>query len=60
MPKGWQAKKPPSSCKVAALITRVLGAARPCRRAAMLGVSPRASCSWRGPPPTSPTTTSPV
>ncbi len=32
---------------MAALITRVLGAARPCRRAARLGVSPRANCSCR-------------
>ena len=47
MPNGWQAKKPPRSCKVAALITSVLGAASPCRRAARLGVSPRASCSCR-------------
>src|SRR5262249_39819303 len=44
-PNAWQAKKPPSSGKVAALITRVLGAARLCRRAARLGVSPRANCS---------------
>ena len=45
---------------MAALITRVLGAAIPCRRAARLGVSPSANCSCRVPPPTSPTTTSPV
>ena len=43
-----------------ALITSVLGAAIPCRRAARLGVSPSAKCSCRVPPPTSPTTTSPV
>src|SRR5215468_4268368 len=60
VPNDWQAKKPPRSCKVAALTTRVLGAAMPCRRAARLGVSPSANCSCRVPPPTSPTTTSPV
>ena len=60
MPSDWQAKKPPSSGTVVALITTVLGAAIPCRRAARLGVSPRAKCSCRVLPPISPTTTSPV
>src|SRR5919108_5171389 len=41
-PNAWQAKKPPSRGIVAALITTVLGAAIPCRRAARLGVSPSA------------------
>ena len=40
--------------KVAALITSVLGAAMPCRRAARLGVSPSANCSCRVPPPPHP------
>ena len=55
-----QVNKPCTSCCVAALMTTVSGAARPWRRAAMLGVSPRASCSCRSPPPISPTTTRPV
>ena len=38
---------PPPGRYVAALITTVSGVASPCRRAAMLGVSPRASCSCR-------------
>ena len=41
-------------------MTTVSGAASPWRRAAILGVSPKASCSCRPPPPISPTTTSPV
>ena len=49
-----------AGAEVAALSTTVSGAASPCRRAAMLGVSPSANCSWRLPSPTAPTTTRPV
>ena len=42
------------------LVTTVSGAASPWSRAATLGVSPRANCSWRPLPPISPTTTRPV
>ena len=58
-PSAWQVKNPRTSRKVAALIATVSGAASPCRRAATLGVSPSANCSWRLPPPISPTTTRP-
>ena len=59
MPERLAGKEAADQRDVAALITTVLGAAISCRRAATLGVSPRASCS-ASPPPISPTTTSPV
>ena len=37
-----------------------IGRGDPLQPGAMLGVSPNANCSCRVPPPTSPTTTSPV
>ena len=58
--KVWQSNNPATSCCVASLMTTVLGWASPCRRAVMLGVSPRASCSRLSPPPISPMTTKPV
>ena len=60
VPRSWQRKYPCTRRAVASLITTVSGAASPWRRAARLGVSPRARCSCRPPLPISPTTTSPV
>ena len=59
MPRSWQVKYPCTRRAVASLITTVSGAASPWRRAARLGVSPRARCSCRPPLPISPTTTRP-
>src|SRR2546428_10853294 len=58
-PHDWQAKTPPSSGTVAALVTTVWGAAIPCRRVGPIGGSPRAHRLGVAPPPPPPTTTRP-
>ena len=60
-PRSSSSNRPPTSRRVAWLITTLPGAASACSRAARFGVSPTTACSCAAPSPTSsPTTTSPV
>jgi hypothetical protein len=55
-PKGWHSNWLSIKRCEAALTMTVLGPAKACSRAAILGVSPSASCSVRPPAPISPIT----
>ena len=60
-PRSASSNSPPTSRRVAWLITTLPGAASACSRAARFGVSPTTACSCAAPSPIrSPTTTSPV